>query len=112
MRDPIAKMMSDYRHRAKSNEYKFDLNYSEFRALVTSTCFYCGRDPEPRTWTKTSKNIIEKYFANGIDRIDSNFGYTMQNCVACCHVCNSMKNSMTHDEFLDHVQKILTNFVK
>lgn len=114
MRDPVSKMMRDYRHRAKMSEYRFDLNYQEFRALITSNCFYCDRDPEPRVWTVHSHTKIYKldYLANGIDRIDSNFGYTVQNCVACCSVCNAMKNSLTHEQFLEHLQKILTNFVK
>lgn len=110
--NPIAKMRSDYKHRAKRNGYKFDLGYSEFLALVSSPCVYCHRDPEPRSWTKNSHNLKLEYFANGVDRIDSNFGYTVANTVACCGICNSMKGSMTHEDFIEHLKKIVAHYVR
>lgn len=36
---------------------------------------------------------------NGIDRVDSSKGYTVENSVACCKYCNTAKNTMTESEF-------------
>ena len=51
-------------------------------------------------------NEVAKF--NGIDRIDSNIGYTVNNCVPCCTICNHMKNDLTTDEFYNHI-KLLYN---
>ena len=101
-------MLTDYRHRANARGYRFDLSLSEFIALVTSPCTYCGSDPEERTMSIADRNLSIGYLSNGIDRLDSNFGYTLENSVSCCSVCNIMKSSMTYDTFIAHVQKILT----
>ena len=53
-------------------------------------CYYCG-------------SIIETV---GVDRVDNNKGYTLDNVVPCCSKCNYMKNSNTEKEFLEHVEKI------
>lgn len=115
--DPIKKMVSDYRYRARLSGYRFDFTYSEFKALVTSPCWYCGGDPEPRVWTRPHtysgrETRTINYNSNGIDRIDSNFGYSLANCVSCCMVCNTMKNTMESGEFVGHLKKILSNFVR
>jgi 5-methylcytosine-specific restriction endonuclease McrA len=49
---------------------------------------------------------VGKGLKNGIDRIDSNKGYTMDNCVSCCWTCNRMKGNMTQQNFLEHISKI------
>ena len=42
----------------------------------------------------------------GIDRVDSNKFYDIDNCVPCCEECNKMKLNMTTDKFLGHIEKI------
>jgi deoxycytidylate deaminase len=54
-------------------------------------CIYCGK----------------QITTAGIDRIDNNVGYTIDNCVACCRVCNWMKMQMDVDEWFDHMFTIL-----
>ena len=109
--DPIKKLIQDYKHRAKLKGYRFDFTYSEFKALVTSPCVYCFRDPQPRVWTRGIRNTRIEYNANGVDRIDSNFGYTENNCVSCCATCNTMKGAMSHTEFIAHLKRILSNYI-
>ena len=43
---------------------------------------------------------------NGIDRIDSSKGYTVENSVACCKYCNTAKNTMSVDEFLKWIGRV------
>jgi hypothetical protein len=63
--------------------------------VVNNDCYYCGY-----------KNSD---FVNGIDRIDSKKGYILDNCVACCKMCNYMKGSLSVDVFIKRVEHILTN---
>lgn len=37
---------------------------------------------------------------NGIDRRDSSLGYTLENCLPACGVCNKAKLDYTEEEFL------------
>jgi hypothetical protein len=43
---------------------------------------------------------------NGIDRVDNKKGYTEENCVSCCGLCNRMKMKMGLSDFAKHIQKI------
>ena len=54
----------------------------------------------------------DKEMVNGIDRIDSSKGYVFDNCVPCCKHCNIMKMTMTIDEFINKIKKILNVWVK
>ena len=56
---------------------------------MCAPCSYCGRLCDPS---------IDYY--NGIDRIDNNIGYTIDNSVSCCKYCNFAKNDFLLDEFL------------
>jgi hypothetical protein len=103
----------EYEYHAKNRGIDFGLSREEVKQLTKSNCAYCGVAPErmhTRTWKKGSKS--SPYICNGIDRVDNNKGYTLSNCVACCKVCNIAKRSMSLDEFLvwiDRLVKFNTN---
>lgn len=65
---------------------------------------------------KKSVSDIQKtegnFTYNGLDRIDSSKGHTLDNVVTCCATCNYMKRSMTHDEFIDHIDKVYNHTSK
>ena len=42
----------------------------------------------------------------GIDRKDSSKGYTLENCVSCCDICNRMKMQMSENTFLNRIEQI------
>ena len=52
--------------------------------LLSSECHYCG----------LSDTQV------GIDRLDSNIGYEIDNCVSCCTKCNYMKGVYTYKDFI------------
>lgn len=79
-----------YGYDAKRRGYKFDLSKEDFKLLIDTPCHYCGSD--------TTRN--------GIDRIDSTHGYTLDNCVSCCKICNRMKMDIDYEKFTRHVQRI------
>lgn len=86
--------------------------------IVKQPCFYCGEiDIRNRAAMDSYKKLrgvtlkeedIEKYAVelNGVDRLDSNKGYEMDNVVPCCGMCNRMKNKFTYKEFIDKIKLI------
>lgn len=84
----------------KKRKFSFELTLEEFKNLCLSNCFYCGIAP-------SSKMDVGKGLKNGIDRIDSNKGYSLSNCVPCCWTCNRMKSNMDIENFLSHIKNIL-----
>lgn len=93
---------SNYKRSAKIRNYSFDLSFEDFEKLVTSKCFYCGENPVLDLLTIDKKKC---YVFNGIDRINSNFGYNLDNCVSCCSNCNYAKRSMTSKQFISWLKK-------
>ena len=42
----------------------------------------------------------------GIDRIDSNIGYIIDNVRPCCTTCNQAKNAMSDSKFMEWILKV------
>lgn len=65
---------------------------------------------------KTSFNHykLEEYdiLYNGIDRINSKKGYTLDNTVSCCSTCNTAKLNMSLEDFKTWIIKIYNNLIK
>lgn len=99
-----------YKNAAEKKGVEFNLSKKDLANLIFENCFYCGSLPGQK-WKIVSKRIhLGKFmFYNGIDRIDSNIGYSNENCRTCCKNCNYMKNSLTQNEFYDHVRKIVNH---
>jgi hypothetical protein len=88
----------------------FTLTTEEFRDLINGDCYYCGKSPS-QIYNGHYKKKGKGYVYNGIDRIDSNIGYYISNCVSCCKTCNFAKNIMSEDEFCEWIERIYNNFV-
>jgi hypothetical protein len=92
---------SDEKHR----NIFWDLTYDEWKSVITQNCYTCGTEPEMRQGKFHSKHG-KQVPINGLDRVDNLKGYTITNVKPCCSRCNYMKHRMTHDIFLEHVNKI------
>ena len=92
----------------KRNVTITDIELNDFILLSKSNCFYCGSEPLNKAIDRHRKTNEERCTVdyNGLDRIDSNFGYFKDNVVPCCKHCNTAKNTMTKEEFLKWVKKI------
>lgn len=88
---------------AVKRNYTFDLSKIQFEALVQANCWYCGVEPIQVMLNSHSNGA---YIYNGIDRIDNTIGYTIENCVTCCKVCNRAKREMSYDEFMAYLRRI------
>ena len=102
---------STYLTGAKNRNLEFSLSDKEFDQLIFSDCYFCGCKPtEYQSDFKFNRTNLE-FKRNGIDRLDSLKGYTKENCVSCCSVCNLMKMTLHYNDFINHIEKIHTYLV-
>lgn len=87
----LIRRLAAYRKNAKSRQLQFLLDNNEVEALFNQECYYCGEDD---------------YLHMGIDRKNNNVGYTKENCVACCSMCNFMKQDYTYLCFIEKCKNI------
>ena len=95
---------------SKSRNIPFKLSKEEHTELIQRNCYYCG-DPPPIKQPSRGNNyyvgVPVPY--NGVDRVDSDGGYVIENCVPCCTLCNWMKTNMKLSTFTEHILKISNN---
>lgn len=101
----INKLIRNYKTSAKKRNISFELNNEQFKKLIKSNCYYCNSEPIIR------KGEIEyaksgEFKRNGIDRLNNDIGYTIENSVPCCEICNRAKLKLTEKVFLNHIEKI------
>lgn len=88
---------------AKIRDLLFELTIEQYKELVLSPCHYCGDPPSMKCY---SVGLIDDLVVkNGIDRIDSNIGYIISNCVSCCLPCNLAKMDMSYKDFIENTKK-------
>ena len=98
--DKLAKLKRVFRHykiHAKNKKLIFDISFDDFRNIICKKCLYCGEPP---------KKYKDEYERNGIDRIDSEKGYVIENVVPCCETCNRAKLDYSQKDFFSWVNKI------
>jgi hypothetical protein len=104
--------LKGYKYHAKNRGHSFDLTDEEAKDLMLQNCTYCNAEPNNVSYGSLgSKRMHGKFIYNGIDRIDNSLGYTIDNTVPCCAICNRMKSSYTLDEFVNKITEIYNNFV-
>jgi len=103
------KFYEGYQRHADRRGLSFFLSKDKFREITSQNCHYCNELPKPVSGRKQNNGI---YIGNGIDRVDNKKGYTIDNCVSCCIICNYAKRSMTVGEFRAWVKRIHKHFVE
>lgn len=93
-----------YKKSAKQRKYDFDLSKEEFIKIVTKPCIYCGSE---LTSCKDAKGQYGEFRYTGIDRYDNKIGYTLNNSVPCCAICNRIKSNMDVDMLYFHLNKMI-----
>lgn len=96
-----------YKRRAETKGYGFSLSKEEFKDLVDKPCFYCGSPPSRE---HKAKGATSAYICNGIDRVDNNLGYVVNNVVPCCKYCNIAKGSRDQISFIDWAHAVSNTF--
>jgi hypothetical protein len=92
-----------YNEQARYRDYLFELTKEQFFSIVNNHCNYCGN--EPSNFVSDKHN--NRFYYNGIDRIDNNIGYTLENCVAACKICNRAKRDLSTQEFNSWISRII-----
>jgi hypothetical protein len=100
-----------YMYSAKKRKIAFSLSYRDFYNLTSSNCYYCGIEPK-QFYNYKSKQRHLRILFNGIDRINSDIGYEIDNVVSCCKWCNYAKREKSYDEFLAHILRIYEHRIK
>lgn len=93
-----------YLHGARQRGLTFELTKEQFAALTKQTCHYCGSSPMQE---RILSQCNGSYMYNGIDRIDNDQGYVIDNVVPCCGFCNKAKGKKTYQEFTDWLNKLV-----
>ena len=86
----VAGKFRSYKHGAKRRGFEWDLTLEQFHSFWYVNCHYCGDEIQ----------------GVGIDRVNSNLGYSEDNCVPCCQICNEMKLDYPLSDWLKQVRKI------
>jgi hypothetical protein len=97
----VPTLYAKYKCGAKKRNLPFTLDIYQFQNLIFKVCSYCNQEPSNQVRRKTYDLLY-----NGLDRVKNNCGYTMNNVVPCCAICNRMKHTLTRDTFLTHIQRI------
>lgn len=91
-----------YTLNARAAQRNFDLSFDECVKLFTGECYYCGDKPYFCERTHCER-------LNGIDRVDNDKGYILDNCVSSCKMCNMTKRALDKTIFINMCEHILIN---
>jgi len=97
-----------YKRNAKTRDLQFELTNDEIAVLTKGDCYYCGSKPSKIHHPKRNNG---PYIYNGIDRVNNDKGYILDNCVPCCTKCNKMKERMSANTFLEQIGKVNTHLL-
>lgn len=96
----------NYKVRARKKNILFSLTKDEFKDLTKQKCYYCGQEPLQSAIGNKKRGANGDYLFNGIDRKDNNLGYTINNSITCCGICNKAKRDLSFNMFVQWIQKL------
>lgn len=101
---------ASYNELIKANKRKnreITITYEDFlKYTKIKNCYYCNNDIKWNPYSrdiKTGEYVSRSY---NLDRKDNNKGYTKENCVVCCWVCNELKGTYSENEFIEICRKV------
>jgi hypothetical protein len=102
-RSALTKLYTHYKESARSHSRVFDIPMEYFERLVTQNCYYCNSKPANVVVVGVRKDTI---IYNGLDRVDNQKGYTLENVVPCCEICNRGKRTKDFSFFTNWISSI------
>jgi hypothetical protein len=94
-RDNPKYKLNYYKMRAERSNIKWELTDEEACEYFKSCCRFCGCECGET--------------GNGIDRLNNEDGYTLENTVSCCEMCNMMKGNLSEYIFIERCRYILSH---
>jgi len=95
-RDSVACNYLDYKYRANKKGLSFELSKKDFDDISKNNCYYCNKP-----------NSLNHY--NGIDRMNNERGYSLDNSISCCAECNCSKRDLSDVKFINICKRIADN---
>lgn len=99
-------LYNSYKQSAKRRGLFWGITLDNFAKLTKQNCYYCGIEPKQSGLKGMNHQRNGDYIYNGIDRVDNDKGYTLDNVVTCCGTCNNMKRTLSKRKFIDQVMRI------
>lgn len=98
-----------YRHKANKRGLSFEISLEDAIEVFKKDCNYCGIYPYQ---VCKQDDLYGDFTYNGIDRIDSSVGYTIDNILPCCGICNKAKWTSSYDDFMRWMKRVYENVDK
>jgi len=101
---------TNYKKGAELRNLQFNLSFEEAKYFFDGNCFYCGCKPA-QIWKGNKRKFVDTsgFMYNGIDRINNNIGYVMENCVSCCGRCNFSKGTLSYNDWIEMIISVYNN---
>jgi hypothetical protein len=97
-------VLRQYQKNAGARGHVWELTDEDFDRLTSSDCSYCGTPPS--NVFSTGGYVDAAFVYNGIDRKDNTLGYTCENALPCCQICNIAKRAMSYDDFMAWIARL------
>ena len=105
-KEPFRWVYTVLKSACKTYNKKLELTFDDFLTFVNiKTCHYCEAPitwhPRSSSWNVDGTIRIKHSQSYYLDRMDNALGYSKDNCVVCCSLCNSIKgDKLTYSEML------------
>ncbi len=103
-RSEFDRQVALFAQKSKKRGIEFSLTKEQVESLFLGDCYYCSAPPS----TTKDKRLDRVVVRNGIDRINNDIGYVLENCVSCCYPCNWSKMDETMEDFLKRCKRIVS----
>lgn len=104
----IRRLLNVYKRNSMRKNLSFELTLDQFKILINNKCHYCGIEPS-KIYTRKDNAFETFILYNGIDRKDNFNGYSEDNSLTCCEICNRAKSNMSYDEFIKYINRLKRN---
>lgn len=101
-------LIAKYKQSAAQRGLLWELTLEECHDLFQCDCHYCGKPPSQIARSKRP----EPFVYNGLDRLDSALGYSLENVVPSCKQCNYAKLTYTPEEFRGWIRRVFQHMVE
>jgi hypothetical protein len=97
----MKRLYKEYVRRCRRGNIFWELTIEEFQVLTQSPCSYCLCPPSQQR---------RNYTYNGIDRKNNRQGYTRDNSVTACGMCNMIKGTRLSFEEMKVAMEAVVRF--
>lgn len=99
----VTAIILGYQRHAKDRKIDWCMTRRQVDQIVRKPCYYCG---EKAGNLKKTKNCLQGFAHNGLDRMDASGCYEIGNVVPCCGICNMSKGIRSEQEFIMWAKQI------